>query len=284
MIYIDITIHQPENCRLASVLATMTLKPFDLALLPGAGTSPVSEPVIATANAQTTGNGSGDAIQGANPNSSSSHLEVTEFFGPQAIYGEAKDVAYSSKFMFRPEITVPGATIAGIGGERSKYSTETTRWKFEGWRYAVVDPESPANTKATGETAVTGDSTKAAKYQQIIWKLEENTQEKQVVRNPTLHTAFAFEHDNKPFLLDLEIKGKLRHLHHRVVFPPRSHTASARAKIEAGKLSDGKEEDLKAVAQSLNKTMTEKNSTMCRGKMREWKHGVLKVLVHADML
>ena len=79
-----------------------------------------------------------------------------------------------------------------------------------------------------------------------------------------MHTAFAFEHGNKPFLLEVEFEGKLRHRHHRalerLVFPPKKKKVNARAKIDAEKLSRGIHEDLKSIAVGLDEAMFEMNN------------------------
>ncbi|CRG89771.1 hypothetical protein PISL3812_06810 [Talaromyces islandicus] len=225
-----------------------------------------TNPKAATATATVNGTGTGNS---PGPKPSPSGLEVTEFFGPKAIYGEANEETYSRKFQFVPEIGASGFTVGGMGVEDNKESAVSTRWKFEGWRMGIVNEETtpPTNSAeslgARKANATTATQCQPAKYQRVSWRLEENKKEVQVVRNPTLHMAFAFEHENKPFLLELEVEGKLRHRHHRalekLVFPPRSSKASANARIDAEKLCYGINDDLRTTALGLNDTMIEKN-------------------------
>lgn len=262
VIFIDLTIQQPEDCRLTNALTTITLTPAD---------SKVSKAESETQNRNKTTKGA-PIVQ---PEPSSSGLEITDFFGPREIYGNPHEASISTKYRFQPDINAPLVTIGGVGVEHTKESTDTRRWKFEGWRRGVVCEEDMTfrtkgwkkhNSRPTDDTkAETIKSAyPAARYRQILWRLEENQHETQVSRSPTFHTAFAFEHGNKPFFLDVEFEGKLRHRHHRalerLVFPPKRKVANARAKIDAEKLSRGINEDLKNIAVNLNETMIERNN------------------------
>lgn len=262
VIFIDLTIQQPEDCTLTNALTTITLTPAD------------SKTSKAESEAQKKNETTkGDPI--SRPVPSSSSLEITEFYGPKAIYGKPREASYSTKYRFQPDISAPFVTIGGVGAEYTKESTDTRRWKFVGWRRGVVCEDdltfrtrgrNKENSRSTDDTKVekTRSTHPAAKYRQIFWRLEENQDETQVSRSPTLHTAFAFEHGNKPFFLDVEFEGKLRHRHHRalerLVFPPKKKKANARAKIDAEKLSRGFNEDLKSIALGLDDTMVETNN------------------------
>ena len=260
VIYIDLTIQQPEDCRLTSALTTITLTPVD------------SRTPEAKAKVQR-GSKTGESHT-TTPKPSSTGLEITECFGPKGIYGKARETSYSTKYLIQPEINASVATVGGMGLEHKKQSTDTTRWKFEGWRRGVICEDSTSRTAEwkknnsrsanDAKTETTKLPLSAAKYRQIFWRLEENQSETQVFRSPTLHTAFAFEHENKPFFLEVEFEGKLRHRHHRalqrLVFPPKMKKANVRARIDAEKLSRGINEDLKSVAMSLDETMVERNN------------------------
>lgn len=263
VIYIDLTIQQPEGCRLTSALMTLTLTPID------------SETSEAEAEAQR-GNRTGeDLSMNTTPKPASSGPEITEFFGPKAIYGKAREVSYSTRYLFQPEVNAGFVSAGGVGVQHIKGSTDTNRWKFEGWRRGVVVGEESTSRKVEQERNNPGSANNAenepanpdilsAKYRKIMWRLEENQGEAQVFRSPTLHTAFAFEHGNKPFLLEVEFEGKLRHRHHRalerLVFPPKKKKVNARAKIDAEKLSRGIHEDLKSIAVGLDEAMFEMNN------------------------
>jgi hypothetical protein len=262
VIYIDLTIQQPEDCRLTNALTTITLTPVDS-----------NESPTAT-NSSTT------------PKPSSAGLEITEFFGPRAIYGKAREASYSTKYLIQPEINASVATIGGMGLEHNKESTDTSRWKFEGWRRGVVCEYSTSRTERGKENLGLTNGAKtetkksilsAAKYRRILWRLEENQGESQVFRSPTLHTAFAFEHGNKPFFLEVEFEGKLRHRHHRalerLVFPPRRKKANVRAKVDAERWSRGINENLKSLAMGLDETMVEMNNrSQGKGKAYNLRH------------
>lgn len=246
VIYIDLTIHQPQDCRLASFSATVTLVPIDI----------INESGEATTMLSAAGTRTERDLTKSMPKPSPSGLEVTDYFGPKAIYGSSQEAAYSRKFVLQPSIGASGFTLGGMGFENNKDSTISTRWKFEGMKMGVTKKmaSADAGNEITPET-----QNQPAKYQRVSWKLEENKQEAQIFRNPTLHTAFAFEHENKPFLLELEIEGKLRRRRELLLIRHRSHRASARAKIDAGKLSDGINQDLSLTARGLDNAMVEQN-------------------------
>jgi len=260
VIYIDLTIQQPEDCRLTSALRKITLTPVD------------SKTPEAKAEAQR-GNETGESHT-TMPKPSSTGLEITECFSPKAIYGKALDISHTKKYRIQPDINAPFVTIGGVMVEHEKESTDTTRWKFEGWRRAVICQDSTSRTAEQkknnlwsandAKTETTNPTLSGAKYRQILWRLELNQGETQVFRNQTLQTAFAFEHGNKPFFLEVEFEGKLRHRHHRalerLVFPPKRKRANARTRIDAEKLSRGINEDLKSIALSLDETMVETNN------------------------
>jgi hypothetical protein len=187
-------------------------------------------------------------------------LEVTEYFGPQVLTGEKTEISISKKLMVQPEAGAYGFTVGGIGYERGKESTLVKRWKFEGKRF-------PADTRDKS-ISVTANS---SRYRQIVWHLEENHLERQPIHRPTIHTGLVFEHEAHPFLLNLQVKGKLRRRHQhflqKLVCPPRNRTAQTTALVEAGKLSTGKNGHLKDLAQGLDQAMTGKNGNPVPG---EW--------------
>ncbi|KAL1970659.1 hypothetical protein VTN77DRAFT_4303 [Rasamsonia byssochlamydoides] len=177
LIYLDLTFHQPEGCKLASATITLSFFPF----------TP-----------------QGDVDPG---------LEITEYFGPQMLSGEMKEDSVSRKFVFQPQVGAMGFSTGGIGLESGKESTTASRWVFEGKRL-------PADEEVT--------TVKSSRYRRLIWHFEENRLEQQPVHNHTFHTGLVFEHEAKPFLLELE-------------------------------LSQGKSESLKDIAQSLNETLISRN-------------------------
>lgn len=226
LMYLDLTFDQPEECMLASATVTLTL-------------SPVMD------NATT---------EGFDPG-----LEVTEYFGPQMLTGEKTEKSLSKKLTVQPEAGAYGFTAGGIGYERDEESTLVKRWKFEGKRFPADIRDKSISVAADG-----------GRYRQIVWRFEENYLDRQPIHRPTIHTGLVFEHEAHSFLLNLQVKGKLRsrhqHLLQKLVCPPRNRIAQTTALVEAGKLSMGKNEHLKDLAQGLDQAMTEKNRNPVPGK------------------
>ncbi|QKX55121.1 uncharacterized protein TRUGW13939_02213 [Talaromyces rugulosus] len=123
----------------------------------------------------------------------SNALNITDSYGPKHISGEPTLVPVKRTFHGTPQFTVLGAGGGGLGVDQEKTFNHTSRWMFTG--QLVPGKEG----RGTGTT-----------YRTLKWELTENELERQSVHSNPIHTAFAFQHERKPFYMQVEIQGKLR--------------------------------------------------------------------------
>ena len=115
LMYIDLTFHQPEDCKLTNATITLTME-YEKRVRP-----------------------SPDCLG----------PRVTEFFGPKEINGEKQEQHVTDSFEFKPNIGAMGYSFGGVGGERkSQYST-SSRWRFRGQRWPVISKEPGDNEGGT---------------------------------------------------------------------------------------------------------------------------------------
>ncbi|KAG8163124.1 hypothetical protein KVR01_007602 [Diaporthe batatas] len=168
--------------------------------------------------------------------------QMTPWFGPQVLGGEKKFAEVTSTTKAIPEATVIGNGGGGIGHERSKVFRQEARWSFYGQLLRKK---------------------RTATYASLRWHLNENELEGQAFHNPTFRTAFAFEHCGRPFLIKVDIEGRLEKWHHQV---------QSKLKFGAGGAREGKvvtlvdfedyrrfSRDLEAIARGLPRTMEMRN-------------------------
>lgn len=168
--------------------------------------------------------------------------QMTPWFGPQVLGGEKKSAEITSTSKFVPEANVVGYGAGGVGHERSKVFKQEARWSFYGQLL---------RRKRTST------------YASLRWHLNENELESQTFHNPKFRTAFAFEHCGKPFLIKVDIEGRLEKWHHQ---------AKSKLKFGANGAREGKvvtlvdfedyrrfSRDLEAIARGLPRTMEMKN-------------------------
>lgn len=89
---------------------------------------------------------------------------------------------------FIPEVNVLGSGGGGLGHEATKSFDHQARWSFNGQLLA-------------------GKGTWV--YQTLKWDLSENELERQSFHSSTVRTGFAFQHSGQPFLMKVDIRGKL---------------------------------------------------------------------------
>ncbi|PGH18771.1 hypothetical protein AJ79_00184 [Helicocarpus griseus UAMH5409] len=137
---------------------------------------------------------------------SSPALEVTDYFGPQALTGEKREVNVTNAIEANPKVGGMHGTLEGFGASKTSRATYAARWKFSGERFA-----SAASGAKEG-------SSLGSQYRELVWHLEENELEKQAVHS--------------------SISAKLRKLRHRFLkrlqCPPPEKMAHTRARIEPG--------------------------------------------------
>lgn len=158
IIYMDIAFDQPHNCRLASGTVLVTL-----------------DDVTAPAATDTVHDES---------------LQMTDYYGPKHLSGEARSVAITQTMHLTPELNVLGSGASGIGVEREKAASYDSRWSFTGG-------------------LMTGRKSSAA-YQTLKWELCENDQGGRSSRSNVIHTAFTLQHSKQPFIMRIEIQGRLQ--------------------------------------------------------------------------
>lgn len=122
-------------------------------------------------------------------------VHVTEWYGPQTLGGAKKSANTISTTRAVPQVGVLGYSLGGVGHERSTHFIKESRWSFSG-------------QMLRGRRTPT--------YTTLRWHLNENELDGQSFHNPKIHTAFAFKHSGQPFLVKVEIKGRLQHWHDKL--------------------------------------------------------------------
>lgn len=158
IIYMDILFDQPYNCRLASGTVLVTLDEVP---------APAATEIVHDES-----------------------LQMTDYYGPKHLSGEARSVAITQTVHLTPELNVLGNGGSGIGVEREKAASYDSRWTFTGG-------------------LMTGRKSSAA-YQTLKWELCENDQGGRSSRSNVIHTAFTLQHSNQPFIMRIEIQGRLK--------------------------------------------------------------------------
>lgn len=117
-------------------------------------------------------------------------LHLTDHYGPKYLSGEPKNVVKKKILHLAPQVNVLGNGGGGIGVDSEKSITYDSRWTFTG------------NLRPAGKTDL--------EYRTIKWELREEDPEFQSIHSNMIHTAFAFQHEGRPFLMRVQIKGKLQ--------------------------------------------------------------------------
>jgi hypothetical protein len=205
ILYMDLTFDQPKDCKLSSATVLITVDGEDIA-------------AESLREATTEAVGTVRSVLPA--------LRITDSFGPKNLSGEQKTMQMKSTYRLTPNFNVLGNGAGGVGRDIEKINHFTGRWTFTGH----IKP-----TKVHGRNGVTSMT-----YKTIKWELTENDLDLRVVHNKVVHTAFAFEHDQKPCYIRVEISGKLQRVRDRIRstlrFPParREDQGETIARIELG--------------------------------------------------
>ncbi|OQD85149.1 hypothetical protein PENSOL_c107G06355 [Penicillium solitum] len=102
VIYLDLTFHQPADCKLAEATITMNFEhAYAIRDLPA------------------------------------ENLEVTEFFGPKILSGEKRERQVSTTLEVNPKVGTGGINIEGGGWSQRSDTSYASRWKFTGSRFAA---------------------------------------------------------------------------------------------------------------------------------------------------
>ncbi|KAJ0346566.1 hypothetical protein KNSL1_007295 [Colletotrichum chrysophilum] len=117
-------------------------------------------------------------------------VQVTEYFGPHAIYGPQGVSLETNERAFQPTIGAGGMIeLGGMGTRRN-----VTRQYFDSWIF-----------KGTQKRAKDGIGLRC-----LEWELTENDTENKPLHNHVFYTAFAFEHSGRPVNMCVEIEGRLK--------------------------------------------------------------------------
>ncbi|PLB45827.1 hypothetical protein P170DRAFT_363847, partial [Aspergillus steynii IBT 23096] len=122
-------------------------------------------------------------------------IRITDHYGPKSLSGEPSLVTVKRALNITPEVNVLGSGGGGIGMNREKEFNYESRWTFTG-RLLSTPPRST--------------------YRTLKWELQESDPEYQTMRRNMFHTAFAFHHGKNPFLMKIEIHGRLHRSRDRV--------------------------------------------------------------------
>ncbi|KAF7944400.1 hypothetical protein EAE96_010797 [Botrytis aclada] len=133
-----------------------------------------------------------DSIQ----KSVSDSLHITDQYGPKQLSGPERRMLVRKKVLLTPNINILGNGGGGVGLDTSKELILSSRWIFNGRLRPAVHP-----IHKTRHTAI---------FRTLEWELTESQFEQHTTHSNMIHTAFAFEHDGMPFLMEVNIKGKLK--------------------------------------------------------------------------
>ncbi|TGO63263.1 hypothetical protein BCON_0014g00520 [Botryotinia convoluta] len=126
----------------------------------------------------------------------SDSLHITDQYGPKQLSGPERRMLVRKKVLLTPNINILGNGGGGVGLETSKELILSSRWIFNGRLRPAAHP-----THKSRHTSI---------YRTLEWELTESEFEQHATHSNMIHTAFAFEHDGMPFLMEVNIKGKLR--------------------------------------------------------------------------
>ncbi|KAF7897940.1 uncharacterized protein EAF01_008906 [Botrytis porri] len=126
----------------------------------------------------------------------SDRLHITDQYGPKQLYGPERRMLVKKNLLLTPNINILGNGGGGVGLDTSKEVILSSRWIFNGRLRPATHP-----THKGRHTAI---------YRTLEWELTESEFEQHTTHSNMIHTAFAFEHDGRPFLMEVNIKGKLK--------------------------------------------------------------------------
>lgn len=118
-------------------------------------------------------------------------VQMTDLYGPKALAGQNKTASVDRTTKLTPEVNVLGNGGGGVGYESKNTFTHSARWTLNG----QLLPGSGKKNRAI--------------YKSLRWDLNENKLESQSFHSSTVSTAFTFEYSGQPFLLNVDIDGKL---------------------------------------------------------------------------
>ncbi|KAA8563711.1 hypothetical protein MFRU_024g00980 [Monilinia fructicola] len=123
-------------------------------------------------------------------------LRITDRYGPKQLFGKERLVSFKRNVHLTPNINVFGNGAGGVGVDTAKEVFLSSRWVFNGRLKPAAHP-----TQKGQHTSV---------YRTLEWELTESDFELHAAHTNMIHTGFAFEHDGKPFYMEVNVKGKLQ--------------------------------------------------------------------------
>lgn len=116
-------------------------------------------------------------------------VQLTEHYGPRYLTGRKTTASESRATRLTPSIGVAGVDVGGMGFESSTSHERAGRWTFRG---LVGRPKGGFGLRT------------------LQWELSENALDPDQAHSQEYHTAFAFEHSQRPVFMRVEVEGKLR--------------------------------------------------------------------------
>lgn len=205
ILYMDLTFAQTKHCRLSSATVWVSLEdPEDFDHLMDAATTPPHH-FISVEDVYTQEGGS-ESGSPSNPNPEEEFnvvrfLQFTQDFGPRNLAGEPTRATTKKTRHLTPEVNVLGNGGGGLGWDREQSIEQTSRWAFTG------DLIRGCRLVKNASDIV---------YRTLKWHLSEDDFQPQATHSNTIQTAFTLEHDEKLFILRIEIQGKLERRNERM--------------------------------------------------------------------
>ncbi|KAJ5817101.1 hypothetical protein N7447_009334 [Penicillium robsamsonii] len=223
VLYMDLTFDQPKDCQLTSAVVSITMQESDTDPQkihkqtaskrrsksrphmhdPDHGFSDASLRYLAPVAVDTIGNLT---------TQSKRCLQVTPYYGPHELTGKPTQITIKKNRRFTPEVNVFGQGGGGVGFDYERSSEQTSRWTFTGKVLSgnhsqhinpVINRSGPRHSRSHPKSEL-------AMYRTMKWELNEDDNQPQSQHSSVIHTAFTFEHDMKPFYLEIQIQGKLQ--------------------------------------------------------------------------
>ncbi|KAJ5369310.1 uncharacterized protein N7496_009070 [Penicillium cataractarum] len=210
ILYMDLTFAQTKHCRLSSATVLVSLE--DPENVPKDGKSSAAptrssprEDRLAAKGRPASGYGTVNPIdttvEATEDWDELRFLQFTQDFGPRELAGEATRATTKKTKHVTPQVNVMGSGGGGMGWDREQSIEQSSRWTFTG-------------NLLRGSKL--GDNGLDIVYRTIRWELSEDDFQPQTTHSNTIQTAFTLEHDEKLFVIRIEIQGKLERRHERV--------------------------------------------------------------------
>lgn len=122
------------------------------------------------------------------PSRTTTPVQITDWYGPKQLAGQARTIDKTRFKQFIPEANFMGNGGGGVGAGSETSFRQSARWLFSG-------------------QLLPGKKTRI--YKTLRWDLVENELEKQPSRSNRVYTAFSFVHSGQPFLMKVDVDGRL---------------------------------------------------------------------------